>query len=45
MYSATFYAWHSANYKLEDLSKQVRMFRWFDIPYSYTFQCMKIQHC
>jgi hypothetical protein len=35
MYSATFYAWHSANYKLEDLSKQVRMLRCFDIPYSY----------
>ena len=35
MYSATFYAWHWANYKLEDLSKQVIMFRCVDIPYSY----------
>jgi hypothetical protein len=37
MYSATFYAWHWANYKLEDLSKQVRMLRCVDIPYSYVF--------
>jgi len=35
MYSATFYAWHCANYKLEGLSKQIRMLRCVDIPYSY----------
>jgi hypothetical protein len=35
MYSATFCAWDWTNYKLEDLSKLVRMLRCVDILNTY----------